>query len=261
MIYSPTIQCAEEHGSVTENLDLDKAEAKVTLRCAYNDRWDLVGDLLGYLRPWPGCVGWANPPRARKASIKSAGDCGHAVGQGIVYEEALVDVDYSTESDTGDGGEESGQDIVAESLEPTVEFLTLDHKRFRWSSGDPLLEGEAPGMQVRSLAIKRTHYRVVPPLNAGLVSLVGYCNSAQYTSSLLGLTFAAQTLLFQPPSLSRKITTDGERAFDISMSFVYKPDGWNKFWRTKTQQYESIYDEDGNIVYNYPPGNFASFLY
>lgn len=255
-IYS-TVDCAEENAQVTENADIENGwAASVTLRCAWTDRHALVADILGTGRTYPNTA-FLNPPQAASAAIKPPdGDCGTTTGQSINYAYALVTINYSNNV-------QGGEDLVSESLEPTVEFMTEDHRRFRWgaANGDPLLENEAPGRQFHSLNLVRTLYNVTS-MPSAVRSAMGGVNNATYSSALLGLSWAAETLLYHPPNLSRVIKTDGTDGWTLTMKFQDKPEGWNKYWRAKTQSYESIFLADGGGQYkSYPPKSFASLLF
>lgn len=257
-IFSPVIPACEEHagsgGTHAQNHTRNGAECAVTLRCNWEARHDLVADLLGNRRPWPHGV-WADPPRATAASIRPFPDAGITVGDSITYDHALVDVTYSTREEV---------DVISESLEPTVEFLRLDYRNFRWegAGGRPLKEDEAPGKVYKSLNLVRTHHAVEPPLPISLLDLIGYVNDVEYFSALLGLTFPAETLLFQPPIPSRTVTSLGSRAFNLQMRFAYKPNGWNVFWRAESGIWERMYYKDNlTSYYNYPLGDFSDFLF
>lgn len=254
MIYS-AVACFEEFQTVSEEYALGVGMSpSVTLRCAWADRHALAADLLGNKRPYPQAPG-ANPPQANRVAIMPAPQQYAAVGQGIIYQEALVTVSYSHEI----------KDLISESIEPTAEFITQDYRKYRWTdeNGDPLLEAEAPGKLVRGLTLCRTMYEV-PALPATLLTECGKVNGSPYTSSLLGLTFATETLLFTPPFTRRTITTAGSDGFTVDLKFMYKPETWNKFWRSKTQQYEEIFDIEKSPPAphkNNPVGNFAAFLF
>lgn len=255
-IYS-LIDCSEEHTTVGENFTLESGmAASVMLRCNWADRHALVEDILGGGRVYPN-TGFLNPPLAASAAIKPAPTNYGVTGQSIDYVHALVTVNYSNEV------EKTGTDLVSESLEPTIEFLTEDYRRFRWSAadGDPLLEGEAPGRQFHSLNLVRTLYNVVS-MPAAVRTAIGGVNDAVYNSALLGLTWNAEELLYHPPNLSRVIKTDGIAGWTLTMKFSDKPEGWNKYWRAKTQTWEAIFLADGGGEYkSYPPKSFASILF
>lgn len=245
-----TVPCFEEHGGSNESLSLTKWDASTTLRCDYLDRYALVADIIGNQRPYPHI---RNGPRAATASIVPFPASATTGGQGLIYQDALVTIGYSMES----------KDFVSESLEPTAEFLKLDHKGFRWGArdGEPLLEAEAPGRLTRGLNLVRTLFFVRGPLPAELLTSVGKVNSGAYISRFLNLSFPTETLLYGAPVLSRTITTSEIEAWTITLKFMYKPDGWNRFWRQKTQDYAKIFIANGVEYKNYQLGNFSAFLY
>lgn len=242
-IYSPVITCYEEFATPSESYNLEGMEMTVGLRCAWNDRHLLVQDLLTNGRDWPH-GGFGNPPQASSATIVPWESAGSVSGQSIVYDHALVTVGYNHIS----------VDLASEELEPTAEFITLDHRRFRWGSGsgDPLSQAESPGKLRRGLTMARTLYRVQSPLSPQLLTAIGGVNNAPYTSTLLGFTFATQTLLFTPPRLSLSIRTDGSDGYTVSMKFMYKPETWNSYWRSKSQSYEDIHIVGGGKYLNHP---------
>jgi len=247
------VACSEEHNTVSEGFDIETGmSAGVTLRCAWNDRFSLVADLLSTPRVYPG-TGFASPPQAVNASIRSGGECGATDGQQLVYDHALVTVAYSHRI----------KDLISESLEPNVEFITQDYKRFAWAAadGDALLEGEAPGRQYKSLNLVRTLYNL-SSMPAAVLTAIGQVNDTAYVSGLLGFTFDEETLLYQPPQLNRIIRTNGSEGWTLALKFSYKPQGWNKYWRAKSQAWEKIFLRDPAGEYkNYPPGDFSSILF
>jgi len=249
-----TVACCEMQATVSETWSEDAVTAQVQLMCDWTDRHSLAADILLNRRVFPALSAWAFPPRAVSCAIAMFPAKGTASGQELDYEKAIVTVAYSTAAEA---------DLVSESLEPTVEFLTQDYRRFRWTDedGDLLLEGEAPGVQLRGLNLVRTLYRVEPPLPAVLLTGVGGVNDTTYVSSLLGLTFAAETLLFVPPVLSRSITTAGAGAWQIGLKFSFKPNGWNKYFRAATNTWERIFSIDSGAVHNnYPLVDYSDIL-
>lgn len=250
VIYS-TVDCCEEHGTLTENHGLSDFSASVTLRCAWDDRHALMTDLLGNV--WPYVTSWVKPAVCATCGSVPVPTTYEEDGQGIDYIEALVTANYSTRE---------AIDLITESIEPLVEFITLDHKRFRWGSktGDPLLEAEAPGRQMRSLNLVRSAKKVLAVPSSAL-TLPGYVNNTAYTSTILGLTFAIETLLFTPPSLSHTITTDGDPGWDMTVKLAYLPQTWNKFFRAKSGTYQEIFDVQESSAYkSYPLGDFSDWI-
>ncbi len=255
-IYS-AIACAEEHATVNEGMTLETGvAAQVTLVCDWVDRFLLMADLLSTPRVWPN-GGFVVPPKAARATSKPVPAKYNTVGQACEYDFALVTIEYSHKV----------VDTVSESLEPTAEFITADHRQFRWGNafGPVLLEGEAPGYLLKSCNLVRTFYNLatLPP---DIISLVGNSNAAAYVSASLGVTFPIETLLFQPPSLSRVFTTTGVSGWTAQTKMSYKPQGWNKFWRGAgalgAGAWEDIWHINGTVVYKpYPPASFANYLF
>ena len=250
--------CYEEHGKVSETVGVDSFSASVTLRTPWSLRWLLMQDIIGNRRAWP----YSNAIRAKSASCVPAKTQYVQAGQAASYIDALVTVAYESPGD-------EEEDLVAESLEPTAEFITLDYKRFRWvaKDGDALTEGEAPGQLLASLALVRQLFKVEPPLPGVLLTAIGCVNDADYTSRLLGLTFPQGTLLYEPPSLNRSIVIKTSmasidiKAWTITLKFMFKPEGWNTYWRSKTQKYEEIWLTDGTQYVGYPEDDFAALLF
>lgn len=255
MKWSETIDCAEEHGTIKEDYQLESGfNASVTLRCAWAERYLLIESLIGKVWPYspgdngPACISAGCMPSPARASTDE---------QSLVYETAIISFNFSNQI----------KDFISETLEPTAEFQILDYKRFRWSSaaGEPLLEGEAPGLLQRGLNLNRTIYQV-ETVPTTVLTACGHCNRVAYTSALLGLTFGAETLLFNPPTLSRSIKTNGDETKTIAMKFSFKPNTWNKFFRQKNANvapdfgWEYIYTTEGEIYKPYQPDDFAGLL-
>lgn len=250
MSYS-IITHAEEEGSRDEQVGLESISCKVTLRTAYAQRYNLVSDLLLNQRVWPH-FDPAVAPRARSCSIINTGLSGPTAGSMMTYDESLVSVNYSHEQ----------KDLAVEELEPTIEFRTLDHRLFRWASNDDiLLEPEAPGRLLQKMNFVKTFY-FVTAIPAAVFTAVGHVNSGSHTSTFFGATFLPETLLYQPPNISRSITIGGGAdLFTVKIKFSYNPFGWNKFWRAKTQAYDEMKHYESGLVYkNFPLTSFTTLF-
>lgn len=235
------VACAEEHGTATERFDGDAWVAGVQLRCAWADRYALIEDLLLNGQEWPHGT---QPLKPIAVSASIAGDKSKGVNadQIINYADAVVTVGYSSATDV---------DLISESLEPTAEFITLDFRKFKWGNGDKLLEGETPGRLHIGLNYIRTRFHVGTPLPTTLLTHTGSTNDANVVSTLLGLTFVTETLLFQPPIINRTITAAGIQTVSLTMKWTYKGPGWNTFWRADTNAYERLKNLDGTDYNSY----------
>ena len=93
------------------------------------------------------------------------------------------------------------------------------------------------------------------------IDLPGSVNQDQITAQLLGMTFPAQSLLFEGCHLQRKFKTDGTGLWNVTLSFAYRASGWNQFWRAGASQFESLYlASDGSTLNPYPPASFDNLL-
>lgn len=251
-----SVECYEHHTSLTPNQETIGRQdwtAQVTLQTPWAKRYDLVFDILSNQRKWPG-GSHSLKPRAANALIQPLASSATTDGQGMVYQDALVTVYYMVPNDA------EGTNLIAEEIEPATEFIVVDHKRLRWgaANGDPILEREAPGRISRSVRFKRTYYQR-PTVHLDYLSLPGTCNQASVTSLLTGLTFAAETMMYEDPAISRTIKTDGSGlAFTLMTSFIFRPGGWNKYWRQKTNTFEEQFDYQGGRYTNYPPASWTN---
>jgi hypothetical protein len=251
------------HGSVQESFDEQGFSGSVVLMCAWSARHDLVADILSNLRPWPSFTGWSFPARARSASIKPLETQYAVADQSIIYNKALVTVNYRNKLDES---EATGGIIFTESIEPVAQNLLLDPTHFRLGNaeGRTLKDNECPTKIDLICKIVRTLYRL-PTIPAQAFNNIYKTNDSAYSSVLLGKTFPEDTLLFQPPRTSLTVTTSGTEGYDLGMEFVYCPDGWNKFWnplKAGGPGYDILWDVFNDREHkNHEQGDFSSLLF
>lgn len=172
-------------------------------------------------------------------------------GTGLAnYSTARITVEYGTNAPETD-------DLISEVFEPTAEFITLDPIDFEWSDMTALKDGEAPGKLLRGLDYVLTiHSTLVIP--SAILTLPGNVNDVDITATTLGLTFEAETLLYQPPKVDRTISINGSPAWKLVHRFSHRGTGWNKFWRADTQEFDTLITKSGGLPYkNYPLGDFS----
>lgn len=247
---------AEEHGYPLETWTRFGLVGTRLIRCPWVDRKTVVDALLGQLYPYAEAMGAV----CVSCDVKPAP--GRNTSESVTipnYDDALITAKYETEE---------ASDALSEDLEPTSEFLTVDHSNLRWAAadGDPVTRDEAPGMLMRGCdyVVRRYDLDAVP---AQALSLIGFVNSAAIvpvTPEWSGLSFAAETLLFQPPVIQRTTKSDGSRKAVITYRFTYKPNwdgatarGWNYFWRAKTQSWAQMYVAGGGVYKNFQPASFS----
>jgi hypothetical protein len=268
-----SVTCWEMDGSPTEEWSAGGLRASVQLRTAWDDRYDLLEDMLDDAILYPHYPDSGS--RAVSGSIERLTNSRMmADGQGADYGPgfAVVTVNFEyVEREEGENG-----DIYSESIEPNAEFMTLDHNLFVWqpvggfgegeiggseySDGIPLKPAEAPARLLVSLDYQQTQYKMAS-VPAAYLSLIGYVNAATVTAPIVGLTFPAETLLFHPPKLSRSINVQGTGLWTAQKRFSYKPSGWNKHWHARAEAYTQYYHKGTETPYqNYPTGDLSAVI-
>jgi len=253
-----SVATAELPGSPVETWGKDGSfRATVVRVCPWASRNTLAAEIYGEVYPRiTGTMARATnitiQPYPDNPDIRGLiGDLQHAD-----YDLAKLTIEYETTGpDVKDG------DWFTESIEPTVEFVTLDPADFRWSESQlELSDNEAPGMQVRGLEYKLTRYKL-SAVPMAVKSLVGCVNNAQVSCRRLGLTFSAEELLYHPPVIETKAKMNGSYEMTLAMRFTYKPGGWNTFWSRRSQRWErlQVRADGGSWVnyYQYPLGDFS----
>jgi len=256
--YGLTTECYELDGSPVEEATDTSFKATVKLRCPWSVRRTLSAELSDYTTYGGGVVA----ARARSISIEPFT---HVQGaDGVLaadYEDAIVTVQYVFDKDTPS---EDGGDLFSESLEPTAQNLTMQWQRFRWKTSQKNVEeGEKPSKILRGLDYVLTKYNLAS-IPAAALTLVGCCNSAAVTASTLGLTFAAQTLLFNPPTIQRKVSLGSSPSLKWTATYrlTYNAGGWNKFWvahdNPPVWDTLQVHTGAGYVDYvQYPPADFS----
>jgi len=233
---------SEEAGSPKEQSGVGGFGATVTLRCKFEDRQTVMDDILTNDLEYPrktnsgafARTGTATPdPKAQTSKD----------GQGINYEYAFVTINYEQQEFNSGGG---GSEIISESLTPNAEFITVDPDGLVWGAtdGPALKKKEAPGKLILGFDYIQTRYRV-SSIATDYLNLLSHCNNNIVTSSLLGLSFGIETVLYNGITPSRTIDSNGTGLWTVPASFGIRPTGWNMFWRAETQAWESIYIEGG----------------
>jgi hypothetical protein len=230
------------------------------LICDWDDRFALID----WIDRYPNSIyPYADGPVdaiATQAAIEGMGEQGsetYSPTDGLrapmvlaTYPKARVTIKYSTEGPRHVGG----GTFLSEWLLPDVTTMPLNPAIFRWNNntGKVLDEGERPvHMRYSFQYVIRYHQLVAVP--SWVLTRVGTCNSNVVGGNLLGLTFAAQRLLFQPPTIKSTLTVGGRSKYEVTIHYKYHPAGWNKFWRQSTATYEDIYLAGGGQYIQYPP--------
>lgn len=245
---------AEEFGTESVQYTDEAVTASVTLRVAYVDAAAIASDLLLNRRPWPksvpGLIPQADTVTATPELQQYTSTDG--LGESITYQVMILNVTYTTL--------ELAQPTV-DSIEPTAEFITLDSRCFRWGgpNGGFVMPEEAPGLLLRGFNFVRAFSDRTTAPNADYITKVGHVNNAPVTSTTLGFTFDTETLLYQPPNISWSPQLDGTTRFQVTLKGTFKPETWNKYYRSFTGQWEFMYLAGSPTPFrSYPPTDMSN---
>jgi hypothetical protein len=267
---------SEENGSPTIEITTEGHRGTRILRCEWSDAVKLATEVVNVL------FTFSTSPRialyCQSAKIAPAPNSKNTgTGTRSSYGHALVTCTYETRRVTY----ETPSGIkIAESFEPSMEYRQANHKILQWGTDvEPegentieLKESESPGQPNRLMDYQITYYEQenVP---AGILDVFDRVNSNiiyPQTEGLSQLIFRPETLLYNPPSLNHKITEGNKSLWDISYKFTYRPNyhngvyyGWNYFWRTASQTYQTIYvkaSSGGGRFYTFPATDFSGLL-
>lgn len=270
--WSSVVTAVEEFATVQETLRFDgRHQAQVALRCPWADRISVAADILNNNRLWPhstmGAMGAQVVIRPVPGATNGSSISVSAGGL-IQYAEAIVQVTYDTVTvgNLEESSSISGQ-LFSESIEEIIDHQTLDPANFRWGSatGKPMKEG--PVRALYGMNFKRTLYNMAS-IPAACFTLPGTVNNANYVSAPLGVTFAAETLLFAPANFQRVMLTSGTKGWTVSLKYGFKKDGWNKFWnkdKAGGEGYDIIWRLEtggpGAQYKNFPAADHSTLLF
>lgn len=246
-------------------------EATRRLICDWEDRLWLI-DWLGRFPNgiYPYTEGPLDPPaivvyagiegmgeQGSETQIYGPGDPPGRTGSDLLatYPKAKVTAKYTTEGPRL----QPGGTLLSEWLRPTAQTHALSHASFSWddAAGTRVREGERPYFTRYGFEhVVRLHQVIaVPPW---VTAYVGTCNLNPVAGAVIPITYAPQTLIYQPPTIQTSIDLGrGLPTFDITVHFKFKPTGWNTFPRESTGQDEPMYVTGGSQYIRYPPVIYA----
>lgn len=206
------------------------------LKCAWNRRIEFARQLVG----GGTASGFRLPAQhpdvpsafARDVSFQAFGKPS-ASGSYVTWPYSLCRVQYSSGEDFTDDTED-GTPFLREEFSGFSEAINVPGRYF-WNAiaggvqEDPLPQTVAPIKTVRGATWKLTWLNL-SSMPTTFLSLVGKTNSGALTSRRYGTTFAAETLLYGEPQITGTFNTDGSYQIQATLTFQYKPTGWNKFF-------------------------------
>jgi hypothetical protein len=262
----------EMERSPTEDFAPEGFRAQRVLRCAWADRLKLADELQGsflsggsYIYDLPHLY----PHRTGVRCVGVGGIVGHDEDRPMpnggdttvaIYQYALMTAQYANATPVGEGGGGSAE-LTTETIEPFSEFTTMPATGLMWgsTSGTPLDSQEVVGRLKRGFnwVFTRLNVATVP---AEYASLIGSVNDAAITSAQLGFTFEAESLLYTPPILTRRVNADGVTSrWTITTRFTYSPPSWNLFYRPSVNNYVAIFNAAGQVK-PYTPADLSPLI-
>ena len=262
----PFLESEELSGSPVESFDPQGPRAVRRVKCAWEDRYELADSFLGtgkrgsHVSPavYPHNDADTNPLYASSVQITPFFEADvqhdpdnsgfqHAVAK---YTYAQLEVTYALlHPRLKSGGlldDATHPDVVtSETLESSVEYITLPIKGLEWhtnGTATPLAMGEAPGLALPSAVwtVTRNFYEAIP---LSFFDWGGSTNKLAITSNKFGsFEFEVRTLMYEPGEVIENHTAEfGVPFWRCTMRFHYSKKRWDKFYRSETGAFESIY--------------------
>lgn len=261
MEWSTVAGVTEVVGTYREGFSSNGATGNVTLQCNWDDRYAVRDDLILTSRIWP----YADPNSILGLRATSADITPHSCIDTVItgspqlqnYRFAQLAVGYQPAQASDPDNLLQPFTAFTETITPSVDWRRLDHNLFRWlqqapggaGTGSltptPVFRDEAPAAPLGRLAFERTYFNWSGPAPAEFLDAVNTTNSDPVTSQLLGRTFEPQTLIYQPGSANQTVSSDGSQSATLSVRFLYKREGWNRWYNARIGDYAEIFVHDG----------------
>ena len=255
-----------------ENFGEKEWSASVVVMCPWADRQEVRANILNNRCEWPyfpNCRMYAETASiAPMPSVQTGTD-----GSGNSYPYARITVTYKRNLEDGEqegqpgGGASSDGNTASytESLELNGEMLRIPPDDLFWLEGAsetfdriPLTQEEAPA-KIMLGAEYIFSWKGLSYLPDGLMDKIDHVNSDSVTSELYGYTFAPETLLLNGPRLSRSKSANAEISkIDCELRWSWRKNGWNKFWRCKSETFETIHKVATGGIFE--EGGYTDFI-
>ena len=247
---------SQERNTYSENISFTDRAPTVTLRCPWEERYNVVDSIAGKEWPQGPTVASIVQPIATTFQIRGDGepqDGKNIDTQVFDYIDALITINYQQAQRSATAGDPDGFDFFTESVEPFIEYQRVSHVGLRWNSdGRALTPEQAPAFPLYRERYRRTYFGVRLPLAAQFTSLQNHINTQPVVSPLLGVTYAPRTVLYGNRRLNYTLRTNGEQTATLSVEFTYRQETWRQFYNFETGQFDSILNESGGEL-AFPP--------
>jgi hypothetical protein len=268
------VSMEKNENSPSETVTDKGMEANIVWKVPFASRWQFIRELKGgvtvaggdntiFTQPHPypyNPLMYCSTARITPYNADQTPDTnvgGLAVCQ---YAFALVTAHYITYPG-GSGPNKDTQVLFNETYNPSAEFITLPAEGLYWNDANdvtptPIAPSSAPAYLLRKSEYVYTRNKAPLVIPAIVFDYQNCVNTNAITSRTFGRTFAAETLLYEGPSLSEDRMADGTSALRVSMKFAWQSVLWNTYPRpgfkgTGEMRFETIYKGDGNAFTPY----------
>lgn len=143
--------------------------------------------------------------------------------------------------------------VVSETFDGIEHWVSLGYRDLYWVTGGVKTYLTPDEQSAVQLPMPKAHYireeRGVASIPAGCLAYMGHINNTIVHADVLDLDFAVGTLMYKKPRISRTLTTAGNTRYRIVHSAAFNPQGWDKFPRKETGQYEHVYRKSDGDQY------------
>jgi len=271
----PYTEMALPDESPTESMADDGARATRAIKCNWADRWRLA-DLLMHAYRINGIFGTAqrtffkpdfyphrqglflkNISSIRPVGQSSQGDAPNLIDWKAPSFAVLICEYESSDFDDDTTQDESEVKYADESVNIAAEYMTLPSKKLTWDAGETeKLGDDATASRVIRMIEWELTFTELGTLPQNMIDFAGTVNTAIVTSRTLGWTFGAEQLLYNGLRGQRELFIDGARAWEATMSFMWRPFSWNKFFKPGVQAPQSVFS-GGSLFLPYPKNDFT----
>lgn len=258
--------------SEVENYNGNTYTADVVLETPWDQRNGVMENILNASLPWPYA---SSPMVATTGSINPTPEILTSKdGSGNTYLSARLTINFQGEVGMGTGGPGESPVIFYESIEPNAEMLKTNPRSpsgeqlYYWGEfavdEDAVTDQEAPTKILFGMdyVVKYMKLSSIPGIALTYMDCV---NEGSITSPSLGLTFDDETLLWNPPKISRNVTAKLDaNTFDMEARWSWRKNGWNKYWRAQSGTFEQIYllrvGHEPVLIKNFEPVDMTDML-
>lgn len=243
-------------GAVTESWDKDSgAQAVVKFRCLWDDRYQLVKDLVGTYTGTPPSTVIRVPPYRYPASTNlfcTAIDSIEQRGKPVIWtgiglpwvtrKYAIVTARFSVPFWDFDGPDA----YTKISFSSSGEFLTIPETSMTFSDGTPT--NTPIGMLIPQMEITYERNRLPFPPVYAMATCQGRVNNAPFQVG--GFPFNTGYLLFMSGKSDYQIDATGQIAYSQEYKFLARSVPWNWFLHPSGTGFQPVTDRSGAAPYD-----------